>query len=61
RVVDTFAELLKNWGTALMCEVYFKYIEKSIKNIFSCRYLFYRIDLYKYYFCHICRFIADLA
>jgi len=61
RVVDTFAELLKNWGTALMCEVYFKYIGKSIKNIFSCRYLFYRIDLYKYYFCHICRFIADLA
>jgi len=21
RVVDTFAELLKNWGTALICEI----------------------------------------
>ena len=40
RVVATFAELLKNWGTALMREVYFKYIVKSIKNIFLRQNLF---------------------
>ena len=40
RVVATFAELLKNWGIALMGEVYFKYIGKSIKNIFMRQKLF---------------------
>ena len=50
QAVATFAELLKNWGTAPICEVYFKYIVKSIENIFTRQSLLHLIDFYKNYF-----------